>query len=750
MLEKYRVVLVFTTLLIQQVLMLKADFTTISVSDAIADYYKKIKLCEENKNFNDSQSDIAIHSLNSLRDIGDHVSDQEELPNILIRTTYDKRLVPKVRRPAGYHRNILLNTSASPLPKVTRTAEVTSKRKTTTEVPSTKTTTEVSSTKTTRFEPTTVRMTSGDETTTWVTPWRITPYANYDSEHERAVQREFPHRKKMMDDIIQKHIRKLRNISSAISYSSESVPSSCECHAGNWSESYNFWEKWKQKQCKPKYLNLQYGLNSEGTEFRTTGEENDNSESSSREFKKKRKYLRGKLKRKGKAKEYSESYDTEHELHNGRKVYPQQMGHLQPMGYPQQIGYVPQMGYVPHLGYPPQMGYAPPMGYPPVMGHPYYPYPMPQYNQHAQYNNPTHVDALSKKLEELHNEIKELKRSTTTNMWEQYLKLKDKFETTTSALTKSREITTIQDRFHNYRKMEKQEPYFSKLVPNVENSYHRRPYRTDEMGGYANQNLRTRDYLYQRNLKDKEYSPVEYGTARRTWFSYQRYSRTEPQDIVTHITNYLYRKPSDHAQNAPQFNKLDQTIQVQRKIVDATGLTLLRRSYRVNITSVPPFINQSPVKQYMQYAKQTENINPASSIAPRVTFTRPVPAQTETTIFPIQSKTENDAEVYRKYKELYEFPDYNSEKRRILRAKEKAMKRKLYAARGAVYDEGNDYKYCTDLFIDYRDRPNFALHDAKLLHPPGNLLGHKMGDTLFAPPVIRFNYNPFEMKSFLK
>lgn len=71
------------------------------------------------------------------------------------------------------------------------------------------------------------------------------------------------------------------------------------------------------------------------------------------------------------------------------------------------------------------------------------------------------------------------------------------------------------------------------------------------------------------------------------------------------------------------------------------------------------------------------------------------------------------------------------------------------AARGMVYDEGND-KYCTDLFVDYRDRPNFLSNDGALFHPPGNLLGHKMGDILFAPPINRFNYNPYDMKSFLK
>ncbi|KAL1457575.1 hypothetical protein WDU94_007788 [Cyamophila willieti] len=724
MLERYGVTLVFTNLFIRQVVLLAKEPTTISVSDAVAHYYRKLKLCEENKNFNDSDSDLIIHSINSLRDIGDQVSDAEELPKRFKRTTYDQRFSPKVRRPAGYHRNILLNKSFSPLPESTRTEELTSKTK--------------PFTKTTRFDPTTVSKVAGDETTTWVTPWRMTPYANYDSEHERAVQREFPHRKKLMDDAIQKHIRRLRNISSAISYSSESVPSSCECHAGNWSESYNFWEKWKQKQCKPKYLNLEYGLNSEGTEFRTSAEEKHSSDISSREFKKNRKYLKGKRKGRGKVKtkEYSESYDTEQDVHNARKVHPQQMGYPLHMGYPQQVGYVPQMGYAPHLGYPPQMGYAPPIGYPPVLGHPYYPYAMPQYNHLPQYNNPPHLEALSRKLEELHNEIKELKRGTTKNMWEQYLKLKNKFETTACALTKNKETTTIQDRFNNYRQLEKKEPYFTKFVSlYAETYYNRRTYRT-EMPEHINQNL------YHRNLGDKEYIPVQkIETTRRTWSTIQRNFRTEPYDEAIDIPNYVHRRSFDHE----QFSKTDQPIQFQRKNVNATVVTL-RRYFRTFVTSSPPIIHQTPVKHNVQYAKQNSNLG--RTISPRVTFRQ---AKTEKTISPIQSTTENDLEVYKKYKEQYEFPDYNGEKRRILRAQEKAMKRKLYAARGMVYDEGNDYKYCTDLFIDYRDRPNFGLPDAQLLDPPGNLLGNKMGgDNLFAPPVMRFNYNPFEMRSFLK
>lgn len=373
--------------------------STISPSEAAAEYHRRIKLIEAGHNISDSLPDVPVDSVSTLDEniLG---RDDKIVPDELYTTTLDPDFVKKVKRPLGYHKQLLLNKTNLQVSKIQ------------------------------------VGLT--DETSTKQvksTTLRWTPYPDYDSSEERALQRKCPER---IHHIIRlRHYHEMKN--KPLSYSSESVPSSCECHAGNWSQSYDEWEKWKQKQCKPGFLNLEYGLNQEGTRFRKghepqwyKDEQANNAQSmededvSSQENRMKspsrRKYKKNLSERQVKGQQ-PRSYPHQKMVYNPQP----NMGYPPPemVQPPQAMGYAPQ-----HIGYPQQaMGYPQPaMGYPPQhMGYPplYYPQSM-KYNPP---NQPAGVDPLAyEKLEELHKDIKELKERKTVSLWEQYLQLKEKFE----------------------------------------------------------------------------------------------------------------------------------------------------------------------------------------------------------------------------------------------------------------------------------------------------------------------------------
>lgn len=386
--NKYICVIFLVNLSDRLILSLAPDRTTISPSEAAAEYHRRIRLIEAGHNFSDSIPDVLVDSVSKLDDIFTIAKDKL-VPDT---TTIDPRFATKIKRPMGYHRQLLLNKTEK-------------KMKTTT---------------------------------------RWTPYPNYDSAEERSLQRECPRRINHIIRLKRKHEMKNKKVS----YSEESVPSSCECHAGNWSESYDVWEKWKQKQCKPGFLNYEHGLELDGTRFRKGHEpewyKQSKAHSESEEVLSKESRKKNRLQKKYNKKNY-----VEPQVEGQQPIgYPQQqMGYPpQPMGYPQQqMGYPQQqMGYPQQqIGYPQQqMGYPqqkmsyhqPPMGNPPqqMVYHPHQMgYPPMYYPQYYPPHQP--VDHLAyEKLEELHKEIKELKEGTTASLWEQYLKLKKKFETTQS------------------------------------------------------------------------------------------------------------------------------------------------------------------------------------------------------------------------------------------------------------------------------------------------------------------------------
>ncbi|KAI5705273.1 hypothetical protein M8J76_015813 [Diaphorina citri] len=72
--------------------------------------------------------------------------------------------------------------------------------------------------------------------------------------------------------------------------------------------------------------------------------------------------------------------------------------------------------------------------------------------------------------------------------------------------------------------------------------------------------------------------------------------------------------------------------------------------------------------------------------------------------------TRDMLQVYKEYKEKYEFPDYLAEKRRIERAEYKYKKKLLYKARGMTYDDGNSDDGATlgdNTFLNLGRDPNY-------------------------------------------
>lgn len=644
-----------------QIASTKTVTTTLSFAEAAAEFHRKVKEYEDGIRKTDSSSVVSIESVETESKIDWKKFTLDEIKT----TTFHPEFQKGVRKPKGFYRNALkkknisvvtaepIQTQQDTQGQSTRSEITLSQTKKTPQVKSSqspssqgtsspsersKVTSDVSersqviSNPSERSEiisnPSERSEVSSDPsqktTITYSTPWKITPYPDYNSAQERGLWTEWPHREHMWRMRKTSIYNAMFNIT--VSYSEESVPSSCNCHSGNWSESYDFAEKWRQKECKPMFLNYEaYG----------------NRRRSKRKRKRHSSYS---------SSEYSE--ESSQSRHKGKKSRRQPFMHHAPPPYA--------------MGYP---YYAPPMAYPPPYAPYHYPPPPPQPVANHFSQDLTNQNL----LKEIHEELKNLKK-TTKSLWEQYLELKSKFETKTED-----SITTVsrQERFFQYRKMERQEPFYSKFKPNG----------LDQ----PNPDIPGRKYFNNDNLNFNRPAPSpEY---QRPYFE----QRFRPYPTAEPNKEHQPRTVPSH--------------QPEQRITDRS--TVRFRPWELHLTDVTPRITQRPTIPPQRSTSRSEMSSRTFENPTRATFVRSVyvtaatrtyarrtadttrwsvaaSTRRETSTFQAQTKlgeTENPIEAYKRYKEKYEFPDYLAQKRRLSRAEDRKMRRKLYEARGMVYDE---------------------------------------------------------------
>lgn len=234
------------------------------------------------------------------------------------------------------------------------------------------------------------------------------------------------------------------------------------------------------------------------------------------------------------------------------------------------------------------------------------------------------------------------------------------------------------DRMDNYRKMERKEPYFTKFQPNVVEDIPRRQNRVDLQGGpkpYSISN-RPNSNLYEGFQK---FSP-------RT-IKEEHIPQPDKDPSANHIQRKEHINKNDYYHRPQQESRIYQTRGFTRfptrpiNIETTQATVVYRTQTRTPIQSeqhrtVPRTVQRVSIHQVQDVTWRSHSLKQA-----HITITNPTTPPSHPSIPPGETTTESHMDAYRRYKEQYEFPDYLSEKRRILRAKEKELKRKLYAGK---------------------------------------------------------------------